>query len=338
MPNGKNTMSQSLIRKIFIGTKKFLKSNRRLQSLFYDFENEEEFSNLYEHENMLADRVRVNSYEKAIRRNIKAEQTVIDLGTGTGILSIFAARQGAKVYAIDHSKFIETAKKIAAHNKMDNIHFVYANSRDFTPPEKVDVILHEQIGDDLFEENMVENLLDLKARTLKEGGIILPACFALYLEPVTLTEPHRVPFIWEEPIHGIDFSFMRTMEGVEKYTPPNYLSRVIRQDSVDHFLCTPQPILEFDLNRIKSPDELPKHLETKRQVTKAGRLDGLLLYFKVVFDKETQFDTSPHSVRTHWGNRLFRLPARDCKTGDTLSIRLTLHNLILPLSWELKVD
>ncbi|HRQ23960.1 MAG TPA: 50S ribosomal protein L11 methyltransferase, partial [Anaerolineales bacterium] len=280
-------MAQSLIRKIFIGTKKFLKSNRRLQSLFYDFKNEGEFSDLYEHEKMLADRVRVDSYEKAIHRNIKAGQTVIDLGTGTGILSIFAARQGAEVYAIDHSEFIETAKKIAAHNKMDNIHFVYANSRNFTPPEKVDVILHEQIGDDLFEENMVENLLDLKARTLKEDGIILPARFALYLEPVTLTAPHRVPFIWEEPIHGIDFSFMRTMEGVEKYTAPDYRHRPIPPNSVERFLCAPQPILEFDLNRMKSADELPKHLETKKQVITAGPLDGLALYFKVTLDEET---------------------------------------------------
>jgi hypothetical protein len=44
----------------------------------------------------------------------------------------------------------------------------------FKPPEKVDVILHEQIGDELFEENMIENLLDLKTES-SEGGRIYTA-------------------------------------------------------------------------------------------------------------------------------------------------------------------
>ena len=99
-------------------------SSKSLSSLFYDFDNVGEFSNLFEHEKMLADSVRVDTYAAAISRHIKPGDVVIDLGTGTGILAILAARQGAKVYAIDHSDFIHVAEQIAKQNGIDNIQFL----------------------------------------------------------------------------------------------------------------------------------------------------------------------------------------------------------------------
>ncbi len=117
-------------------------------------------------------------------------------------MAILAARQGTKVYAIDHSDFIHVAEQIAKHNGIDNIQFLKMNSREFTCPEKADYILHEQIGDDLFDENMIVNLLDLKQRALKDNGVIFPGRFELFLEPVALKNDYPVPFIWETPVHA----------------------------------------------------------------------------------------------------------------------------------------
>src|SRR5690606_12524273 len=140
------------------------------------------------------DDVRVDTYYAGIQRYVQPGDVVVDLGTGSGILSFFAARRGARrVYAIDHSAFIEVAEAIAKKNEIGNVEFVRVNSREFHAKEEADVIIHEQIGDDLFDENMVENLLDLKRRVLKENGKIVPGRFELFLEPAVLKEDFRTP-------------------------------------------------------------------------------------------------------------------------------------------------
>ena len=62
---------------------------------------------LYGHELLLADTVRMNAYRDGIRRNVKPGDVVVDLGTGTGILAMLAAQQRAKVvHAIELSDMI----------------------------------------------------------------------------------------------------------------------------------------------------------------------------------------------------------------------------------------
>jgi protein arginine N-methyltransferase 1 len=75
-------------------------SSQTLSSLFYDYDNVGEFSDQFEHETMLPDFVRVDTYASALRRHIKVGDVVIDHGAGMGILAILAARQHATVYAI----------------------------------------------------------------------------------------------------------------------------------------------------------------------------------------------------------------------------------------------
>ena len=172
-------------------------SNEWLTSVVYDLMNETNFTGLSEHEEMLSDRVRVDAYHRGIHANIHPGDVVVDLGTGSGLLACMASRAGAsKVYAIEHGEIIDLAREIAAHNGCDNIEFVRTNSREFTPPEPVDVILHEQMGDELFNENMVENVLDLRDRALRPGGRVLPSAFRLFVEPVTFAPEHRVRRLW----------------------------------------------------------------------------------------------------------------------------------------------
>ncbi len=137
---------------------------------------------------------------------------------GAARASFRCSRRGAtpKIYAIDHTDIIDLAKRVAQHNKVDCIEFVKVNSRDFSLQGKADVIIHEQMGSFLLDENMVENLMDLKARVLKPGGRIIPAKFELYLEPVCLKRDHRLPFLWENNISGVDYSFLKDDEAYRR--------------------------------------------------------------------------------------------------------------------------
>jgi predicted nicotinamide N-methyase len=316
----------------------WLRSTAVMRRALYDGHNAREFGNLYEHEKMLADSLRVDAYHAALARHVRPGDVVVDLGTGTGILAMLAARQAAgRVYAIDHSPFIEVAQAAAAANGIDTIVFEQVNSRSFSPAEKVDLVVHEQMGDSLFDENMVHNLLDLKRRVLRDGGRILPGRFELYVEPAVLKDDRRVPYLWENEIHGLDFGFARDT-ALDRYTTPGYRYRWILMDrSVAHFLTDPQPVLTFDLNDLEDEDELPSVLKEARPVTRAGTLDGFCVYFRAVFDAETSLTTSPLGPPTSWGTRVFRGPRTPFDAGDKLRYRIDMAELANPASWTIEL-
>jgi type I protein arginine methyltransferase len=331
--------AEKIMRSFLAVCKKMLMASRFGRKVIYDLNNSAEFGDLYEHEKMLADKVRLNGYSQGIARYIGPDDTVIDLGTGTGILSFLAARQNPrKIFAIDHSDFIEVARLVARKNNINNIEFIQENSRNFAPPEKIDVILHEQIGDDLFNENMVENLLDLKRRVLKAGGRILPGRFEIFLEPVCLREDYRVPFLGVEDIMGIDFRFLKDDEYIRKYQTVSYKHKPIEARAVKYFLCTPKPVYSFDLNEMEHEGEILKDIRARKQVITAGAMHGLCFYFRVVFAENLSFDTSPLSTSTHWGNKLFRLEERRYEQGELISFDLTMNNLEDINSWTVSLE
>ncbi|HEY8525147.1 MAG TPA: 50S ribosomal protein L11 methyltransferase [Acidimicrobiales bacterium] len=316
----------------------WVRSRALVRRALYDSHNAAGFSSLYEHEKMLADSTRVDTYQAAIARHVGPDDVVLDLGTGTGVLAMLAARQGARrVYAIDHAPIVEVAEALARHNGIDTITFEQVNSRSYTPPEKVDVIVHEQIGDSLFDENMmVDNLLDLRRRALRPGGRILPARFELYVEPVALRSDRRVPFLWENRFHGLDFGIARHDEPpLARHRNPGHHYRWMLLDrSVAHFLTEPAPAVTFDLDTLPGSHHLPRVVEAARPVTRAGGLDGFCVYFRAIFDDEISLTTSPLAPPTSWGTRIFRTPHTPCDAGDELAWRVELTDLTNPGSWS----
>jgi protein arginine N-methyltransferase 1 len=313
-------------------------SSDRLMSVVYDLMNETNFAGLAEHEEMLSDSVRVEAYHRGIRRNVEAGDVVLDLGTGTGLLALMASRAGAaKVYAVEHSDLIEVAREIARHNGVTNIEFVQANSREFTPPEPVDVVLHEQMGDELFNENMLENLLDLRDRVLRPGGRILPARFALFVEPVSLHESMRVRRFWNiELPDGLDLSAMERSTTAARFDTGRAEQFWARPGSVASAVGEPRPILEFDLATLGGVDEIATDHVVQRTASVDTIVDGACVWFEARFDDETTLSTSPLGPVTSWGNRMFRLD-RELGAGERLRLHVHLGELVEPSTWSVEV-
>lgn len=146
------------------------------------------------HKLMLNDELRMLAYEKAIKEAIKPGMTVVDIGTGTGILSKWALEAGAsKVYGIDVNS--EILKK--AHARIEAAGFInkYKTfnqlSYDVQLPEKVDVIISEILGNLADNEDMTPIIEDARSRFLKENGIILPKNIDTYLVPVNSIKVHE---------------------------------------------------------------------------------------------------------------------------------------------------
>jgi predicted RNA methylase len=67
------------------------------------------------HRTMLRDRIRTETFRRALEAAVKPGDVVLDVGTGTGILGLFAARAGAaKVYAVEQTSIARLAEELIA--------------------------------------------------------------------------------------------------------------------------------------------------------------------------------------------------------------------------------
>jgi protein arginine N-methyltransferase 1 len=306
-----------------------------VRKLYYDVANQFGFGDLYTHEMMLADRVRVDAYQAAIERYVHEGDVVIDLGTGTGILAFLAAsRRPARVYAVDHSPTIlDLARKVRDANGLGRVELLKVNSRKLELTEKADVIIQEQMGHALFDEQMVRNVSDLRDRLLKPGGRILPSRFELFLDPVQLKDEFAVPFAWEQRLHGVDFSVLADLR---PSVAPDYLFKLVNQHEYDHFLTASEPVLTFDLDTVDER-ELAREFLVRRRVTTAGRLDGVCVHFTARFDDEISISTSPFAARTCWKVPYLRVEARHYEVGEELAFRVQAPDLANMRTWQWQV-
>lgn len=130
------------------------------------------------HEEMLKDEVRTLTYKNAMYHNkhLFKGKTVLDIGSGTGILSMFAAKAGAaRVIAIECSNIADySAKIIEANNLSHIITLVKAKVEEAVlPVEKVDIIISEWMGYCLFYESMLDTVLYARDKWLDKGNLFL---------------------------------------------------------------------------------------------------------------------------------------------------------------------
>ena len=97
---------------------------------------------------MVADRVRVDAYAKALRKTVREGSVVVEIGTGAGIFAVLASQLGAsRVYAIEPSEIIQVAREIAVANGCETkIEFFEEFSDRVTLPTQADVILSDLRG------------------------------------------------------------------------------------------------------------------------------------------------------------------------------------------------
>ncbi len=288
------------------------------------------------HQAMLQDKLRTMSYKKAIENNVKKDDIVLDLGCGTGILSFFAAKKGCKkIYAIDKSNIIKEAVKTARRNNLEkNIEFVKKDILRFRPMEKIDILIHDQIGTYIWEENIISKVAYIRDNFLKQNAIIIPSKIDLYLAPINYkTDLEKSIFFWTKKKYGIDFSNLGIKVFTERYK--NALSpSIIRLKDTKKFLCKEGLAYRIDLMKETS---VPQEITAAFKLKKNSSLSGICAYFKVYLDGKNFFSTKPRTTNTHWG-QIF-LPCIEEKTIRRNSVlNFKLFPKINPKEWKYKFE
>ena len=137
------------------------------------------------HEEMLKDRARTDAYEQAISRSASLfrGKTVLDVCCGTAILSMFAARAGAKkVFAVECSDIAEQARKIVAANDFEDvIEIIKGKIEEIElPVQHVDIIISEWMGYFLLFESMLDSVIFARDKWLRPDGLMFPDKATMY--------------------------------------------------------------------------------------------------------------------------------------------------------------
>ncbi len=263
------------------------------------------YYSLRTHLEMLHDRVRCLAYQRALSSMVR-DKIVLDVGCGSGILSMFAARAGAKlVLAVDMNIPPGTEEVTRANGLADRVQFFPGDIRDIgLPIDSVDIIVSEWMGGLLLMEDMLPAVLYARDHWLKPGGILLPDRALLFLAP------------------------LRDVAGIDSKNFPTLRETISSQMWVAHidpsrFLAEPFCILDLNLNSVQEPDAKSYQSAFRFTINETGVLNGFGLWFDVLFSETSPpglLSTAPWLPPTHWSQGLWILPTDiDVSPGDKVS-------------------
>lgn len=281
------------------------------------------------HKDMLRDVVRTSAYSDAIRALVKPGSRVIDFGTGTGVLAIFAARAGAaRVDAIERTPMVRNAREIARRSGCPEIVFHHADHESFRTDGRADVIISEWMGHFVFFESMLEPLIALRDKWLAPGGVMLPARVSLFAGLVVDEEMYEDGCFLEGRPYGIDFGPIADL--------PLRQSRLVTLDE-EQVLGEHCNLGALDMLTVTgTPERLTGTLLPSREATTFG----LLAWFDAVLGAGVELGTGPHQPPTHWRQVFLPFPEPfEVRPGVPLQISIcpprNVENEEVAWSWSI---
>ncbi|KAF3687805.1 Protein arginine N-methyltransferase 9 Protein arginine N-methyltransferase 10 [Channa argus] len=293
---------------------------------------------------MLNDHGRNQKYQQAIQKAVQSGcNTVLDIGTGTGILGMCAKKAGAaEVYACELSKTMyELACEVVAANGMDgSIKILHMKSLEMEVPKdiphRVSLVVTETVDAGLFGEGIIESLIHAwhhlllppqtgknEVRDHAATGRVIPAgatVFGMAVECLEIRRHHRLCVSEVGSLSMAAAGELRSPvscssepdDSMEPYTT----ERLSRVPGGYRPLTEPFTALNIDFNNLKELEGLSSRevQQIRLPVTQEGELDALAVWFQLHLDEESSLSTGPHE-NTCWEQAIY--PAH-CVKGFVL--------------------
>lgn len=277
----------------------------------------ENYSQLEIHLKMLKDMVRIESFKQALYKTINKDSIVLDVGAGTGILSLLALSAGAKrVYAVEKADIIEILNQIIKENELTSkIITIKGDMHDVFLPEKVDVIVSEFIGSLGINEYFLPAVIYARDKYLKPGGKIVPELVSSYIVPIVDYTLEEEINYWDN--YNLPFK-MSTINDAILNEPIFYRNDL----TIDNYIDVPKSL--WDVNIITAPYNVITNefiADLKFKASKCNYISGFLGWFNATLTEKITLTNSPDSNKTHWGQTVFPI-GRKIKLNENEMINL----------------
>ncbi|HEX8379930.1 MAG TPA: 50S ribosomal protein L11 methyltransferase [Allosphingosinicella sp.] len=268
------------------------------------------------HFGIVRDRARNAAYDSALRRAVTQSARVLDIGAGTGLLALMAARAGAgRVTSCESSPAVADAAGdvVARSGFRDRIRIVPKRSTELDAEldmgGRADVIVSEIVSSDLLGQKVLEVMEDSVARLLAPGGRVIPAHGVV-----------RVALaFWE----GLDRRRLAEVEGFD-LSPFNRLeaSPLPLRVADPRLMLRSEAADLFDFDFASGGPFRPGTARVDLAAT-GGPVNGIAQWIRLELDEETSYENAPAARGASCWNILFYTLAEEIepRSGEILSVR-----------------
>lgn len=273
------------------------------------------YSTVTGHRSMALDAVRNAAYGRALAQVITPDSVVLDVGAGTGIHGLMAARLGARrVYLVEPEDVIAVAEENVRANGLEGRVFcVQGRIEDVILPEQVDVIVSVLTGNFLLAEDLLPALFHARDAMLKPGGTLIPSVARMEAVPISASALHLADVAsWSEPQEGVTLSPGRAYAANTVF----YRTDTLRSAT---WLAEPAVLHTVDLAK-DSYQAVSAAAEF--EVSESGTCHGFAGWFAIKLGDEW-LSTSTRSAVVHWKSAYLPLdPPIELVRGQRLGLTL----------------
>jgi protein arginine N-methyltransferase 1 len=255
----------------------------------------------------------MEAYAAALRRTIKRDSVVMDLGCGPGVFALLACKLGARrVYAVEPDNVVGLAREAAAANGFaDRIEFFEKLSTEITLPEPATIIISDLRGVLPFFQQNIPSIIDARKRLLARGGVLIPRRDILWAAVVEAPEQYA------ELVHPWQNQFELDLSAGTRLITNTWRKADIK---AEQFLAEPVCWTTVDYHEADSPDA---HAEILWRAARNGTAHGFAVWFDSELADDIAFSNHPAAPRMIYGQGFFPFSQPvEVSDGDRIELRL----------------